>query len=294
MKQTNLSFTTPQPAAGNLPRAVLPVVLCLVCGGMASAQEPVQEQAPEAAQPETFEVPKAYPLDRYEAGWNKNPFTLKTAPTVVDQDSFAKDLAIGSYFGDAKDPTVVVVNTKTGKRTSLRKSQPEGKDGMQLKELKIGSSRKDAVAEVTMGGQTAEVKFDNDYLKQVAGADAARGGQQVPGAGGVPGQQRPGGMPPGQQNRGPIGPGGVQAANQNPRVQMPQMPQVPQGNPVGVPGGAPIVQPPAAVSAANRTIGTVNATPVQSASTPAANTGEVPVVTRRRLITPATPTAGTQ
>ncbi|MBB5030752.1 hypothetical protein [Prosthecobacter vanneervenii] len=265
---------------------------------MASAQEPVQEQAPETTQPETFEAPKAYPIDRYEAGWNKNPFTLKTAPTVLDQDSFAKDLAIGSYFGDAKDPTVVVVNTKTGKRTSLRKSQGEGKDGMQLKALKIGSSRKDAVAEITMGSQTAEVKFDNDYLKQVAGADAARGGQQAPVPGGVPGQQRPGGMQPGQQqNRGPMGPGGVQAANQNPRVQMPQMPQVPQGNPMGSPGGGvPVVQPPvAAVSAANRSIGTVNAgaATVQAASTPSVNTGDVPVVTRRRLITPATPVPGT-
>ena len=273
---------------GRLLWAVLVVMCCPVAGRQVHAQDqaepPLREQ-----QPETFTAPKAYPIDRYEAGWNKNPFTLKTAPAVLEQDSFAKDLAIGSYYGDSKDPTVVLVNTKTGKRTPLRKSQKDGNDGMQLKELKLGNSSKDTVAQVSMGSQTAEVKFDNEYIKQVAGTAAARGGQQAPGPGGLPGQ-RPGTLPPGQQNRGPAGSGAVgQPPAQTPKVTMPPLPQSSPGRQPQQMGGAPFVPPVGAtVASANRTIGTVS--PATTSSTQATGS-EVPVVTRRRLITPVTPVA---
>lgn len=266
-------------------------MFCLLTVNGGSAQE----QGTQADQPQVFTVPKAYPVERYEAGWNKNPFTLKTAPTVVDQDSFAKDLAIGSYFGDAKDPTVVVVNTKTGKRTSLKKSQPEGKDGMKLKELKFADSRKDVVAEVTMGSQTAEVKFNSDYLKQVAGADAARGGQQ----GNAPGQMPPGARP-GQQPSG--APGQVMPAGGAPRPTMPPMPQqaqnrgpVPQGG-----GGGPGVLPNnTAVAAANRTINTAApasalVNPVSTPVNASTASSDAPVVNRRRVISAVDASGGTQ
>jgi hypothetical protein len=171
-----------QPAAGNLSRVALIAVLCLWVSGAVCADEPV-----------VFAAPKAYPIERYEAGWNKNPFTLKTAPTVVEQDSFAKDLAIGAYYGDAKDPSVVVVNIKTGERITLKKKHPAA-NGMQLKNIQLGTSRKEIVAEVTLGAQTSEVRYNDDYLKQIAGAEAARvpPGQQP----GMQGQQRPGAAPP--------------------------------------------------------------------------------------------------
>lgn len=40
---------------------------------------------------DTFQPPKAYPAARYEAGWNMNPFTLKTAPVALAKASFAED-----------------------------------------------------------------------------------------------------------------------------------------------------------------------------------------------------------
>jgi hypothetical protein len=230
-----------------------------------------------AEEPQVFTAPEAYPLERYEAGWNKNPFTLKTAPPVVEQESFAKDLAIGSYYGDAKDPTVVVVNTKTGERVPLKKSQAAA-NGMQLKNIKLGSSRKEIVAEVTLGTQTSEVRFNDDYMKQIAGTEAARAqpGQQ-------PGMPRPGGGPPGQPPKNPI-PGTPQAV---PKVTLPPLPQGNQGRgptqAYAPQGGQPANT---AMASANGTNGNVN--PVANAGNPANSSGGVPTVARRRLITPAT------
>lgn len=224
---------------------------------------------------QVFTAPKAYPIERYEAGWNKNPFTLKTAPPVVEQDSFAKDLAIGSYFGDAKDPTVVVVNTKTGERITLRKTKP-ATNGMQLKNMKLGTSRKEIVAEVTLGTQTSEVRYNDDYLKQIAGTEAARAQP------GMPGQPRPGATPPGQQPKIPV-PGTPQSV---PKVMLPPLPQANQGRgpaqAYGGPGGQPANTAMASANGANPGIN-----PALNAGNPASNSAGVPMVSRRRLITPA-------
>lgn len=175
-----------------------------------------------------FVPPQAYPVSRYEAGWNKNPFTLKTAPVVAASASFAADLAIGAYYGDAENPTVVVVNTKTGERTQVKKDKPAA-NGMQLVGVTLGSGgRKDVAAEVTLGKETAKLQFNDGYVKQLAAAEAPKapqGQQQMhPQQGGgvparvpvpiVPGQ------PPGTQPVG-VRPGGAQAAAQQPRIVLP-------------------------------------------------------------------------
>jgi len=230
--------------------------------------------------PQVFTAPEAYPLERYEAGWNKNPFTLKTAPPVVEQESFAKELAIGSYYGDAKNPTVVLVNTKTGERVPLKKSQAAA-NGMQLKNIKLGSSRKQIVAEVTLCTQTSEVRFNDDYMKQIAGTEATRAqpGQQP----GMPGQPRPGMGAPGQPPKPNI-PGAPQVV---PKVTLPPMPQ---GNQNRGPtqayapqGGQPANTAMASVNGVNP-----NVNPAANAGNPANSPGGVPTVARRRLITPAT------
>lgn len=255
-----------QPAAGDLFGAVLLAVLCLVPGGVARADEP-----------SVFVAPKAYPIERYESGWNKNPFTLKTAPVMAQNDSFAKDLAIGAYYGDAKDPTVVVVNIKTGERIRLKKMQPAA-NGMQLKNMTLGTSRKEIFAEVTLGAQTSEVRFNDDYLKQIAGAAPARTQPGQPPA--IPGQQHPGAAPPGQQPKIP-GPGTVQST---PKVTLPPLPQGNQSR-APTPGYAGSGGQPASttMAAAN---GPAN--PIVTAGNPAASSSDVPMVTRRRLITPPT------
>lgn len=152
----------------------------------------------------TFQAPRPYDAQRYEAGWSKTPFTLKTIPVAMEQASFAKDLAIGSYYGDTENPTVVVVNTKTGERTRLQQGRPAA-NGMMLKNFKHGSGRKDAVAEVTLGPETTQLHYNDDYVRQIAAAEGARGATQgaaVPGRTAIPGT--PQGQPTKPAVNGPV------------------------------------------------------------------------------------------
>lgn len=147
---------------------VLPAMLCL------AVSRAVCEDGPSV-----FTPPQAYPIVRYEAGWNKNPFTLKTARVVAAQVSFARDFAIAAYFGDTEDPTVVVVNTKTAERIQLKKTRAAA-NGMQLKSVALGSGRKDMTVEVTLGSETAELRFNDQYTKQMAAVESTKSPQGQP------------------------------------------------------------------------------------------------------------------
>jgi hypothetical protein len=155
---------------------------------------------------DAFQPPQAYPAERYEAGWDTNPFTLKTAPVVLSKKSFAEDLAIGSYFGSKDDPTVVVVNTKTRERTHLKLASPAA-NGMTLKSVTIKPSRKDVVAEVALAEESAILRFDDSYIRQV-GAEL---GNHAAGAPGAAALERASGGPAGSQ---PPSPGAPRVASQ--------------------------------------------------------------------------------
>ncbi|WP_422322241.1 hypothetical protein [Prosthecobacter sp.] len=139
----------------------LPLVFTLA-GSLAWAQEHA-----------AFRPPKGYAVERYETGWNKNPFTLKTAPVLVPQASYAKDLAIASIYGDRRDLTVSVVNVKTHERFLLKAGQPNAQ-GIELKEASVGLGRKDTVIRIAMGAELCEVRYDNGYLMQLAASAGAR------------------------------------------------------------------------------------------------------------------------
>jgi hypothetical protein len=162
------------------------------------------------AQEEGFTPPQAYPLDRYEAGWNKNPFTLKTAPVALEKESGLQDLAIGSLYGLRADPIVVVVNTKTGARTKLKTGETD-KSGMLLKSVSVQETQKDTSAEVVLNGETAVLKFDYDYYRQSAtpANDAkGRGAENPAGREGAP-PIAPPGMPGVDRTASPARGGGV-------------------------------------------------------------------------------------
>ena len=162
------------------------IILLLLLAGPAQAQQ-------EAI---IFQPPAPHDVQRYEAGWNKNPFTLKTVAPVVEQVSFALDLTIGTYFGDSADPTIIIVNTKTNERISLKQGQPAA-NGMKLSSVKLGTSRKDLVAQVTLGTETAAIRYNDSYVKQMAAAETNKAApmqqtQKQPGIPlKIPGQQNP-------------------------------------------------------------------------------------------------------
>jgi len=266
-------------------------ILATLLGGLSWAEESA-----------VFTPPKAYSVDRYEAGWSKNPFTLKTAPAAVETVSFAKDFAIGAYYGDSENPTVIIVNTKTHDRFKLKNGEPAA-NGMLLKSVKFGSTRNKTTAQVRLGAETSELHFDDNYMKQVASTQATR----------APAVQQQ------QQHSMPVGGASV-------RVPLPTLPGQPvsspqpntlpanapagmSANPPGsasraayIPGNVPqpgainlAATPAVNGSGANLSVSTgtpsvinSSASIVSKAGTAVSPTGSDTVPVRRRLVTPAT------
>ena len=140
----------------NRPLTQQACLLLLACGRLAYGADPA-----------VFTPPQAYPASRYEAGWSKNPFTLKTVAPIAAQDSFARDLAIGAHYGAADNPTVVIVNTKTHERILLRKDLP-APGGMRLKSVQLSGRRSECQVEVLQGTEAATLSYDATYLSQMA------------------------------------------------------------------------------------------------------------------------------
>lgn len=218
--------------------------------------------------PLVFTPPEAYPVDRYEAAWSKNPFTLKTAPAVVESVSFAKDLAIVSHYGDKENPTISIVNTKTHERIRLKKGETAS-NGVRLTEIRLGETRRDTIVEVVLGSETTELKYNPEYMSQMA---ASGGGAPKPAAGmPVNPAQRPVGGPgmnPGMQPRPMPGVNGAQ-----PRIQMPS-------------SAAPGVQPAGVNNISLSLTSSGKPAPAPGPLVSDANGNAPPVPVRRRLIAP--------
>lgn len=280
------------------------IILYLATGAALAAQEA-------AAPPETFIPPKAYPVARYEAGWGKNPFTLKTAPAVVASVSFAKDLAIAGISGDTGNPTVTIVNTKTHERFRLKLGQPAD-NGMVLRDVKRAATRKDSFAEVVLGGETSKLTYDSSYLTQVASTSSARA--PAPGAPNAPNVRLPiqpnaravpvpAPRPPQTQQPPKTATLGTRAPLPQDLNQALSAGNTPQGNlnPGAFIGGATPVnadtQPSISISVPNSpgtnlsvSVGAPNSVSAPTGTTPSPEVvSAVPVPVRRRIITPITP-----
>ncbi|CAN5765989.1 hypothetical protein BH11VER1_BH11VER1_30120 [soil metagenome] len=116
---------------------------------------------------EEFHGPEAYPVDRYIPLWDKNPFTLKTAPAAILKETFAKDLALAGITRIGADTTVLLVNTKTREYLRL-KNQDTHASGMKVKSVNMKDTRSDSSVEVVMGTETSVLKYDDGFLKQMA------------------------------------------------------------------------------------------------------------------------------
>jgi hypothetical protein len=192
--------------------------------------------APLAAAAAQFSEPKAYPISRYEAGWLKNPFTLKTAPVAVAKESFAKDLALAGWRQAGDDNIVILVNTKTREYSRL-KNQEAGADGIKVAAAHLEDRRSDTYVELEKNGEKAVVRFDEGFQRQMAaqgaGPKAGANPQLALRQPNAPGQGSAAGMVP--------GPGGqpqrVTAPNINPNA-APGSGVVPTPVPIAAPGAA--------------------------------------------------------
>lgn len=147
------------------------VLLCLIGGGQLPAQvSPV------------FTPPTAYEIQRYESGWRKNPFTLKTAPAAATGASFALDIAVAGISGDSANPTITLVNVKTHERFRLKTGGTAG-NGMSVVRVRRGMTHKETVVEVSLGEEIKEIHYDDSYLRRVAAAGRPSAPQEAVSAG---------------------------------------------------------------------------------------------------------------
>jgi hypothetical protein len=143
----------------------------IACAWIFSGHCLLRAQAPSLG----FTPPKGHDVSRYEAGWARNPFAFKTVPTPPGGGIFARDMAIGSYYGSQENPTIVLVNTKTHERLRL-KSGETSITGITLEKVMMGVRRSDCMVEIRgVSGETAQLRFDEAYLRQQA-ASATRNG----------------------------------------------------------------------------------------------------------------------
>lgn len=232
------SFSRHLPASATLLAGMLMLTLCLSAGFCTAYAQ------------ETFVVPERYSQDRYETGWMKNPFTLKTAPVVAEKKSFAKDLVLHNIARVGNEVTAVVANAKTKEFFRVKSSEPAS-NGMKIRSYKIEDTRKDTYVEVELNGEFAVLRHDDAFRKQMLAGNSARGSRGKggagaagagagAGAGGAEGTEKdatgqpvvtPNGMAPGGPGMG--GGPGAGAHNTTPRTpaERPQLPRSPGSGP---------------------------------------------------------------
>ncbi|HSI62512.1 MAG TPA: hypothetical protein VLE43_05315 [Candidatus Saccharimonadia bacterium] len=140
--------------------ALLGVAAWCLCTGPVTAQD-------------AFIPPQPHAKDRYESGWLKNPFTLKTAPVVEEKKSFAKDLVLHNVFRVMNEVTVVLANTKTKELFRLKSTEPAA-NGMKIRSVMIQDLKKDSYVEVELNGESAVLRHDDTFRKQMMAGNNAR------------------------------------------------------------------------------------------------------------------------
>ncbi len=176
-----------------------------------------------AQEAEEFHAPVAYPLDRYESMWNKNPFTLKTAPVALQKESFARDLALAGITKIGDDTTVLLVNTKTREYLRL-KNLDAHTSGLKVKSVDMRDTRSDSSVEVIMGAESSVLKYDDGFLKQMAAQVPVQAGV-ANNNGTIPVPVVPGSpMPPLVATGGASSPAPGGMINQNGRTVLPPIP----------------------------------------------------------------------
>ena len=179
-------------------------------------QQPPQPAAGAPAA-ESAVIPQAFPRDRYEASWKKNPFLLKVAVIAQVKESWATDYALTSIAKMSGTYRVSIKNKKTGESKRLTDGG-EGDAEFKIVSVNLLPDRKSSSVEIAKGGETATLTYDPTMT-------APQGRGAVPGQPGMGRQSMPG-MPviPGQ----PMG-----------NVPLPNMRTTSVGSqgPVPVPGG---------------------------------------------------------
>ncbi|MDR2463097.1 MAG: hypothetical protein LBD30_04880 [Verrucomicrobiales bacterium] len=117
-------------------------------------------------------IPSAYPVERYEPLWKKSPFALSSAAVMeAPPAGFADSLALTGVLKIGDEVLVAVMDKVTKERQML--SAKAGEQSVWVEKLEFSDEAPSKVA-VTLkkGADSAVLRYDMDYLKQVAAMPA--------------------------------------------------------------------------------------------------------------------------
>jgi hypothetical protein len=278
-------------AAPDLPKTV-------VTPSPVTPDVPAVAEAPPASVAPMDEkaIPDAFPVARYEASWNKNPFLLKTAAIAQIQESWAKDYVLTSLAEIDGVFRASIKNKVTGESKRLVQGK-EGDSEFKIVTVNLQPNKKESSVQIAKGSETADLKYDETQMtaqgrpaqgqptaaragmpvlpgqaaamtngsRTVAGT-AAGGG--IPGrATGAPGTARSAGYPP----NGTANPSTPQAGYAN---SLPPLPAIPNSQSMAPP---PVPRSYSGTSAPNSA--TINKVPTATGTVPSLNlsNGSVPL-----------------
>lgn len=141
-----------QPATVVTPSPVKPEVPALAEAPPASVA-PVDEKA----------IPDAFPVARYEASWNKNPFLLKTAAIAQVQESWAKDYVLTSLAEIDGVFRASIKNKVTGESKRLVQGK-EGDSEFKIVTVNLQPNKKESSVQIAKGSETADLKYDETQM----------------------------------------------------------------------------------------------------------------------------------
>ena len=219
-----------------------------------------QPKHPDSPSEDEPVIPIAYDASRYESAWENNPFTRKVAAMAQPVVNWAQDWVLLSMYNNRGKVRVSIRNRQTSEVKRIGDGSAEKE--FTLVKANFHRSRSEASAEISRGGETAIIKYDETMAPLTINNVSAN----TPAA--ANGQVRPGAMPAGQMPPGGVRPG----AAPNPAMGMPQ-------RPAGVP---PQVQAAAQMQAMPFNAAAPNMLPqaAPGAATP-------PPISRRRQLIPA-------
>ena len=144
--------------------------------------------APAAPAAESAVIPQAFPKERYEASWKKNPFLLKVAVIAQVKESWATDYALTSIAKMSGTYRVSIKNKKTGESKRLTEGGAADAE-FKIVTVNLLPDRKSSSVEIAKGGETATLTYDPTMTApQGRGAVPGQPGMARPGMPVIPGQ----------------------------------------------------------------------------------------------------------
>jgi hypothetical protein len=181
-------------------RGLLAAMVLSLAAGFPSLAQETPPEAPDREAEATGDsfIPKEHTIDRYQKLRGKSPFEFELAkPKEADPTNPFADLVLAGFAGNAGNPTVYLLNSKTQERiTVYGEANPRpNQSGFKVIRVDRGKSFASTTATLEKDGVQETLKFDTKALYSMTGG-AGGGGAAAGGRPAVPGQPGPPGQGP--------------------------------------------------------------------------------------------------